>query len=120
MSSLTDINNFHSKTTGLILPARKYRFSQLHNIEKVYAHSSDKHQCAKFLDNPIDAPRITFLGLKSYFQSTSSKHENLTQKVLTTYMRISRSWTEILIFNHHLSGPLTSYFKFLLTKTYLR
>ena len=32
-------------------------------------------------------------------------------------MRDSRSWTEILIFNHHLSGPLTSYYKFLLTKT---
>ena len=46
--------------------------------------------------------------------------KNLPQKVLTTDMRDSRSWTEILIFNHHLPGPLTSCYKFLLTKTYLK
>ena len=41
--------------------------------------------------------------------ATSSKHKNLSQKVLTTDMRDSRSWTEIIIFNHHLSGPMKSY-----------
>ena len=37
------------------------------NIEKVYAHSSDKHQCAKFMDNTINAPKFPSLGLKFSF-----------------------------------------------------
>ena len=80
------------------------------------------HQCAKFLDKPIDAPRITFLGLKfSFFPIQKFQTWKLAQKILTTDMQDSKSWTEILIFNHHLSGPMKSYNEFfLLTKTYLR
>ena len=37
---------------------------------------------------------------------------NLTQKIVTTDMRGSKSWTEILIFNHHLSGLMKSYNEF--------
>ena len=79
------------------------------------------HQCAKFLNNPIDAPRITFLGLKFSFPIHKFQTWKLAQKILTTDMLDSKSWTEILIFNHHLSGPMKSYNEFfLLTKTYLR
>ena len=58
------------------------------------------HQCAKFLNNPIDAPRITFLGLKFSFPIHKFQTWKLAQKILTD-MRDSKSWTEILIFNHH-------------------
>ena len=64
MSPIIGINNFH-KETGLILPAPKILILPTsQNIEKVYAHSSDKQQCAKLLDSPIDAPKIPSLGLK--------------------------------------------------------
>ena len=72
------------------------------------------HQCAKFLNNTIDAPRITFLGLKFSFPIHKFQTK-LAQKILTTVMRDSRSWTEILIFNHHLSGPMKSYNDFFFT-----
>ena len=35
-----------------------------------------------------------------------------TQKILITDMRDSKSWTEILIFNHHLSGLMKIYNEF--------
>ena len=73
------------------------------------------HQCARCLDNPINAPKILSLGLKFSFPIHKFRTWKPSQKGLTTDMRDSRSWTEILIFNHHLSGPLTSYYKFLLT-----
>ena len=79
-------------------------------------------QWAKFLNNTINAPKIPSLGLKFSFPIHKFKTWKPDQKVLTTDMRDSKSWTEILIFNHHLSGPMKSYneFFFLLTKTYLR
>ena len=82
------------------------------NIEKVYAHSSDKHQCVKFMNNPINAPKIPSLGLKFSFPIHKFQTRKLAQKILTTDMRDSKSWTEILIFNHHLSGPMKSYNEF--------
>ena len=121
MSSIIGINNFLNKKTGLILPAPKISILPTsQNIEKEHAHSSDKHQCAKFLDNPIDAPRIPFLGLKFSFPIHKFQTWKPAQKVLNTDIRDSRSRTEILIFNHHLSGPLKSYYEFVFTKTYLR
>ena len=79
------------------------------------------HQCVKFMDNTINAPKIPSLGLKLSFPIHKFQTYKLAQKILTTDMRDSKSWTEILIFNHHLSGPMKSYNDFFfLTKTYLR
>ena len=70
------------------------------------------HQCAKFLNNTINAPMIPSLGLKFSFPIHKFQTWKPDQKVLTTDMRDSKSWTEILIFNHHLSGPMKSYNEF--------
>ena len=70
------------------------------------------HQCAKFMDNTINAPKIPSLGLKFSFPIHKFQTRKLAQKILTTDMRDSKSWTEILIFNHHLSGPMKSYNEF--------
>ena len=71
MSPIIGINNF-LKETGLILPPPKISILPTsQNIEKVCAHSSDKHQCAQFLDNPIDAPKIPSLGIKFSFSITT-------------------------------------------------
>ena len=67
MSSIIGINNFHKKKRPDSTSAENIDSPNFINIEKVYAHSSDKHQCAKFLDNPIDAPRIPSLRLKFSF-----------------------------------------------------
>ena len=76
-------------------------------------------QCARFLNNSINAPKIPSLGLKFSFPIHKFQTPKPALKVLTTDIRDPKTWTEILIFNHHLSGPLTSYYKFLHTKTYL-
>ena len=65
MSPMIGINNFHNKKKWPdSTSAENIDSPNFTNIEKVYAHSSDKHQCAKFLDNPIDAPKIPSLRLK--------------------------------------------------------
>ena len=64
------------------------------------------------MDNPIDAPKIPSLGLKFSFPIHKFQIWKPDQRVLTTDMRDSKSWTEILIFNHHLSGPMKSYNEF--------
>ena len=61
------------------------------------------------MDNTINAPKIQSLGLKFSFPIHKFRTWKPDQKVLTTDMRDSKSWTEILIFNHHLSGPMKSY-----------
>ena len=71
--------------------------------------------CEIVLDKPIDALRITFLGLKFSFPIHQFQTRRLAQKILTIDMRDSKSWTEILIFNHHLSGPMKSYNEFSFT-----
>ena len=67
------------------------------------------------MNNPINAPKIPSLGLKFSFPIHKFQTVKLAQKILTTDMRDSKSWTEILIFNHHLSGPMKSYNEFFLT-----
>ena len=61
------------------------------------------------MDNTINAPKIPSLGLKFSFPIHKFQTWKPDQKVLTTDMQDSKSWTEILIFNHHLSGPMKSY-----------
>ena len=61
------------------------------------------------MDNTINAPKIPSLGLKFSFPIHKFQIWKPDQKVLTTDMWDSKSWTEILIFNHHLSGPMKSY-----------
>ena len=56
------------------------------------------HQCAKFLNNTINAPKIPSLGLKFLFPIHKFQTWKPDQKVLSTDMRDSKSWTEILIF----------------------
>ena len=110
MSSIIDIHNFHRKNNRPdSTSAENIDSPNFINIEKLYAHHSDKHQCVKFIDNTINAPKIPSLGLKFSFPIQTWKPD---QKVLTTDMRDSKSWTEILIFNHHLSGPMKSYNNF--------
>ena len=64
------------------------------------------------MNNPINPPKIPSLGLKFSFPIHKFQTWKLAQKILTTDMRDSKSWTEILIFNHHLSGPMKSYNEF--------
>ena len=71
MSPIIDINNFHKKKRPDSTSAENIDPPNFINIEKVYAHSSDKHQCAKFLDNPIDAPKIPSRGSKFSFLITT-------------------------------------------------
>ena len=60
--SINSYQQLLQQKTGLILPAPKIIDSpNFINIEKVYAHYSDKPR-AKFLNNPINAPKIPSLG----------------------------------------------------------
>ena len=68
------------------------------------------------MDNPINAPKIPSLGLKFSFPIHKFQIWKPDQKVITTDMRDSKSWTEILIFNHHLSEPKKSYYDFFLLR----
>ena len=118
-SPIIRINNFYNKKPAWFYQRRKYRFPQLHKYRKSICALFRQTTNTRCLDNPINAPKIPTLGLKFSFPIHKFQTWKPSQKVLITDMRDSRSWTEILIFNHHLSGPLTSYYKFLLTKTYL-
>ena len=64
------------------------------------------------MNNTINAPKIPSLGLKFLFPIHKFQTWKLAQKILTTDIRDSKSWTEILIFNLHLSGPMKSYNEF--------
>ena len=71
------------------------------NIEKLYAHYSN-HQCAKFWDKPIDAPRITFLGLKFSFPI----HKVQTWKPDPKDLNYWYAGFQILDWNSHFQSPL--------------
>ena len=60
------------------------------------------HQCAKFLDKPIDAPRITFLGLKFSFPIHKFQTWKPDQKVLSRDMQAF----QILDWNSNFQSPL--------------
>ena len=69
----------------------------------------------KFGTNPL-MPQDYISRIKILISNPQVPNKkNLTQKILTTDMRDSKSWTEILIFNHYLSGPMKSYNEFFFT-----
>ena len=78
------------------------------------------HQCAKFLDNPIDAPRITFLGLKFSFPI----HKFQTWKPYPKGLNYIYAGFQILDWNSNFQSSLVrttdKLLQILLTKTYLR
>ena len=63
MSSIIGIKNFHRKNRPDSTSAENIDSPNFTNIEKLYAHYSDKPPMCEILENPIDAPRIPFLGL---------------------------------------------------------
>ena len=72
---------------GMASTSSPNRLSQLHKYAKVYVHSSDKPPMCEIPGQPHQCSRNSI------------------------------TWIKILISNHHLPRPLTSYCKILLTKT---
>ena len=92
------------------------------NIEKLYAHHSDNHQCAKFWNNIINAPKIPSPGLKILISNAQVPNMKTWPKGL----KYRYAGFQILNWNSNFQSPpvwtnekLQRIF-FLLTKTYLR
>ena len=98
MSPIIAINNFHRKKPAWFYQRRKYRFSQLHKISKKYMRILQTTPMCEILGQSHWCSQDSISRIKIPISNTQVPNiKNLPQKVLTTDMRDSKSWIEILI-----------------------